>query len=322
MCKLTENIITYLKENIDIVSMSQNIQNSHPTYMLFNSQDFIGKVELAFDNLIHAMKDNKQEEEDSEKVEVGAGKRKFEQEASDSEDRPKRQRLNQQKFVPWDHIPNEIWMKHVLSHLSDKDKLSMSLTSKRFNALSQVPSLWKELTLDYEQIMENPQSCYELVERCTKLKSLRITNRNSYFAATPVLMNLLMKVKKTLTELRISSKIKRWNPYCAEKLGQLVHLKSLHICVEDNASMVRDEIKNLVDLEVLHFGRNLDDLPRSSNQGEDDDDYEHIQLPSILTKIRILDYQTVEDWEIWTFQYRKNSNEPMLMFPVLSDHEE
>ena len=316
MYKLTQNIITYLKENIDMESMSQKIKNSHPKYMLCNSQDFRGHIELAFNNLIKM----KQEEKPSVTVEVETGKRKFAQEAS-KEDCPKRQRLTEHKVAPWNQIPNEIWLNHVLSQLSDKDRVSMSLTSKRFNSLSQDPSLWKELILDYGQIMENPHSCYELMDRCTKLNSLWITNKDSYFAATPVLMNLLTKVKKTLTELRISSKIKRWNPYCAKKLSQLVNLKILHICVEDNASLVRGEIINLVDLEVLYFGRDLDDLPRSSNQESDDDDYEHIELPSILTKMMILDYQHVEEWRVWTYQYRKNLNEPMQNFPAISEHE-
>ena len=223
MYKLTQNIITYLKENIDMESMSQKIQNSHPKYMLCNSQDFRGHIELAFNNFIKMKL-----EEDFEKVKAETGKRKFAQEASKKEC-PKRQRLTELKIAPCNQIPNEIWLKHVLSQLSDKDRVSMSLTSKRFNTLSQDPSLWKELILDYEQIMENPHSCYELMDRCTKLNSLWITNKDSYFAATPVLMNLLTKVKKTLTELRISSKIKRWNPYCAKKLGQLVNLKILHM---------------------------------------------------------------------------------------------
>ena len=127
MNKLTQNIITYLKENIDMESMSQKIQNSHPRFMLCNSQDFRGHIELAFNKLIKF----KQEKEDSEKVEFETRKRKFAHEAS-KEECSKRQRLTENKVAPWNLIPNEIWLKHVLSQLSDKDRVSMSLTSKFF----------------------------------------------------------------------------------------------------------------------------------------------------------------------------------------------
>ena len=64
----------------------------------------------------------------------------------------------------------------VFRFLPQEDLVTVSLVNKRFTHLSKDPSLWTQLTLDYENIKQNAESCRKLVDRCKKLASIKITN--------------------------------------------------------------------------------------------------------------------------------------------------
>ena len=76
----------------------------------------------------------------------------------------------------WLRLSNEMALS-ILCLLPRKDLVTISQINRKFRDLSKDDSLWKELTLDYENIKENIQSCRALVARCGKLSHLKITNK-------------------------------------------------------------------------------------------------------------------------------------------------
>ena len=76
----------------------------------------------------------------------------------------------------WLRLSNEMALS-ILCLLPQKDLVTISRVNRKFRELSMDDSLWKELTLDYENIKENIESCRALVARCGKLSHLKITNK-------------------------------------------------------------------------------------------------------------------------------------------------
>ena len=78
----------------------------------------------------------------------------------------------------WLRLSDEMAL-YILRHLPQTSLKTVSLVNKKLRDLSRDDSLWTELTLDYQDIKHNEESCINLVQKCKKLVSLKISN-NSY----------------------------------------------------------------------------------------------------------------------------------------------
>ena len=86
--------------------------------------------------------------------------------------------------------------------LPQEDLATVSLVNKKFRNLSRDDRLWRELTLDYQDIKQSAGSYRKLLERSKKLSSLTITNksRNSGSFNT---MSVVIRSKKSLQILEM-----------------------------------------------------------------------------------------------------------------------
>ena len=159
----------------------------------------------------------------------------------------------------WPTLSNEIILM-ILRHLPLKELVKVSLINKKFRDFSRDDSLWTELTLDYEDIKQNAESCRKLVERCKKLASLKISNQ-SYNEKTLNIMTVVIRAKESLKSLEVHPFMKTWTPTAMTKLGQLKNLTSLSMYFSSDASAVNrfsgaqmlEELAKLDKLEVLNL---------------------------------------------------------------------
>ena len=135
----------------------------------------------------------------------------------------------------WMRLPDEMVL-IILLHLPQKDLVTVSLINRRFRDISRDDSLWKDLILDYEDIMQNTDICRKLVERCKKLESLKITNKlrpypyyslRSQNSMSVTLMSVVILAKRSLKRLDVDSSIQNWTDVALAKLGQMGELKSI-----------------------------------------------------------------------------------------------
>ena len=96
----------------------------------------------------------------------------------------------------WPTLSDEIVLM-ILRHLPLKELVKVSLINKKFRDFSRDDSLWTELTLDYEDIKQNAESCRKLVERCKKLASLKISNESKNWKPLNI-MTVVIRAKETL----------------------------------------------------------------------------------------------------------------------------
>ena len=68
----------------------------------------------------------------------------------------------------WLRLPDEMTL-HIFSLLPKELLKTVALVNKKFRHLSN--GLWTGLTLDYEDIKHNTESCKDFVQRCKKMKA-------------------------------------------------------------------------------------------------------------------------------------------------------
>ena len=100
----------------------------------------------------------------------------------------------------WPRLSDEIALL-ILRLLPQKDLVSVSLVNRKFRDLSKDPSLWTQLTLDFENIKQNAESCRKLVDRCKKLASIKITNKSQNCCKLNI-MTVVIRAKESLQSLR------------------------------------------------------------------------------------------------------------------------
>ena len=159
----------------------------------------------------------------------------------------------------WPILSNEMVLM-ILRHLPLKELAKMSLINKKFRDFSRDDSLWTELTLDYEDIKQNAESCRKLVERCKKLANLKISNE-SHNWLTLNIMTVVTRAKESLKSLEVHPSMTTWSPAAMAKLGQMKNLTSLTLKVNTDAKQVYsyegakilEELAKLDKLEVLNL---------------------------------------------------------------------
>lgn len=162
---------------------------------------------------------------------------------------------------PWPRLSDEIVLL-ILRHLPRKDLVKVSLINKRFRDLSRDDSLWTELTLDFDDIKLKADSCRKLVERCKKLASIKISNKNVFNWDVPLnIMTVVIRAKDTLKRLEVDSLMRTWRPAAMAKLGQMKKLTflSMSFCSDTLAvngyagAEMLQELSKLDKLEVLNL---------------------------------------------------------------------
>ena len=161
---------------------------------------------------------------------------------------------------PCNSIPNEIWMNNILNLLSVEDLVSVSKTNKKFRTLSLDPSLWKTLTLDYRTIMRKPKCYKDLLQRCSKLRHLKITSTHGTVASPLKIMGFLNQVKETLTSLTIESSVESHNIMELSSSWSKADMRKL-----ENIKILKKDVLEKC-LSVLH---NIVSLGQSNNLRND-----------------------------------------------------
>lgn len=159
----------------------------------------------------------------------------------------------------WLSLSNEMVFS-ILRLLPQKDLVTISRINKKFRDLSRDEGLWRELTLDYQNIKENNQSCRDLLARCGKLSHLKITNKlfdnpppspivyrddsdnddeqeqtnenandEDFDDTAPLnIMSVVIEAEATLTSLHIETDwVSKWSPNALSQLGQMKQLQEL-----------------------------------------------------------------------------------------------
>ena len=143
-------------------------------------------------------------------------------------------------------IPDEIWIS-ILSYLAPLSLCSMSKTSHRYNQLIRDPTLWTNLTIDWQSIKKCTISVEGIINRSTKIKSLTVRNMTSEQVNSPQIVMIVKKTKETLTSLTFSPEIALSNDAVA-KLGTMTNLTSLELAGDWIKSTGVKEIGNLKSL--------------------------------------------------------------------------
>ena len=157
------------------------------------------------------------------------------------------------------HWPDEVVL-FILRLLPQEDLVTISLINKRFWNLSKDPSLWTQLTLDYENIKHNAESCRKLVDRCKQLSSLNIKNTSINFSKLNI-MTVVIRAKESLKSLKVDHSMANWTPAAMSKLGTLRNLTRLSLSFNSDSKSANsyagaemlEELKNLDKLEVLNL---------------------------------------------------------------------
>jgi len=146
-------------------------------------------------------------------------------------------------------IPDEIWIS-ILSYLPPFSLCSMSKTSHRYNQLARDPTLWTNLTIDWQSIKNCTISVEGIINRSTKIKSMTVRNRTFEQVNSPQIVMIVKKTKETLTSLTFSPEIALGNNAVA-KLGTMTNLTSLELAGDWIKTTGVKEIGNLKKLERL-----------------------------------------------------------------------
>ena len=128
----------------------------------------------------------------------------------------------------WLRLSDEMVL-FVLRLLPKKDLVTVSMINKKFRDLSRDVSLWTELTLNHQNIKQNPNSCRKLLERCKKLTSIKITNS---IHESLNIMTVVIRSVKSLTSLDVFDSCQKWTPAALTKLGQMKQLTSLEMSLD------------------------------------------------------------------------------------------
>eukprot|EP00092_Neocalanus_flemingeri_P036684 GFUD01039939.1.p1 GENE.GFUD01039939.1~~GFUD01039939.1.p1 ORF type:complete len:363 (-),score=105.40 GFUD01039939.1:18-1106(-) len=156
-------------------------------------------------------------------------------------------------------VPDEVWIS-ILSFLPPFSLCSMSKTSHRFNCLSRDPTLWTNLTIDWQSIKNHTTSVEGIINRSTRIKSMTVRNRTFEQVNSPQIVMIVKKANSTLTSLTFSPdwdsaeigtmEITLGNNAIA-KLGTMTNLTSLELAGDWIKTAGIKAISNLVKLEKL-----------------------------------------------------------------------
>ena len=152
------------------------------------------------------------------------------------------------------HWPDEVVL-FILRLLPQEDLVTISLINKRFWNLSKDPSLWTQLTLDYENIKHNAESCRKLVDRCKQLSSLNIKNTSINFSKLNI-MTVVIRAKESLKSLKVDHSMANWTPAAMSKLGTLRNLTRLSLSFNSDSKSAN----SYAGAEMLEELKNLDKL--------------------------------------------------------------
>ena len=150
----------------------------------------------------------------------------------------------------WLRLSDEMAL-YILHHLPQESLMTVSLINKKFRDLSRDDSLWKELTIEYEDIKHNEESCGDLVHRCKKL-TIRVSTRGN----SKMLGELANLEKLEVLNLMITGYHDSLIPIMKSVFKKLRKLKRVEI---DFVSGVVREcfvdalVTNNPDLRVLHL---------------------------------------------------------------------
>ena len=120
-------------------------------------------------------------------------------------------------------IPKELLLK-IFGHLSYTELSRVYLTCRRLKDVSRDPALWRKVTLEYEWIKNSTQACRDHVSRCSSLKELVITGAERRMVNSVKVMSVILKAKRTLTSIILSSSLS--NP-SLQKISKMTQLRKL-----------------------------------------------------------------------------------------------
>ena len=150
----------------------------------------------------------------------------------------------------WLSLSDEMAL-YILRHLPQQSLKTVSLVNKKFRDLSRDDSLWKELTIDYEDIKHNEESCGELVHRCKEL-TIRVSTRGN----SKMLGELANLEKLEVLNLMITGYHYSLIPTMKSVFKKLKKLKRVEIdfvCGVVRECFVDALVTNNPDLTVLHL---------------------------------------------------------------------
>ena len=150
-----------------------------------------------------------------------------------------------------DLVPDEMWLK-LLLHLDSFSITQFGAISHRFNAITKDPSLWEKLEIDVANINANLPSAKAIIGVASKLKQLKINNKNEEKVDDAVVASLILKAKDVLKELNLSDEIKLKNKAVVRfgNLSELESLKLLSDAITATGLKAIGKLRNLVKLEI------------------------------------------------------------------------
>jgi len=195
----------------------------------------------------------------------------------------------------WPLLSDEVVLA-ILRYLPQKVLGTLSRVNKRMRDLSRDDSLWTEITLDYEDITQREGSCRDLVERCKKLASLKITHKENFFSSVSSnIMPVVIGAKNCLKSLEVDWSLNYWTDAAMCELSKMKGLRNLSFAF--NFVQNPKRLSNLAQLDQLEI------LKINYNGGED---------KTLLNQLRNLD-QTMKN----VFQQLKKLK--IVYFPFTSD---
>ena len=143
-------------------------------------------------------------------------------------------------------LPTEVLLM-IFSLLSQSDLVSISQTCQVLKQVACDPSLWTEITLNYEAIRKSTWACRELIGRCTMLNHLTITSTRTDIDSAKV-MSVVVKRQDTLTYLKIDNDKGLHNSAMTE-LSKMTNLRHLVMGGERLESNGLSLLTNLTELQ-------------------------------------------------------------------------
>ena len=127
----------------------------------------------------------------------------------------------------WPLLSDEVVLT-ILRYLPQNVLVTLSMVNKRMRDLSRYDSLWTELTLDYEDILQSEGSCRGLVERCKKLASIKITHKENFFSSVSSnIMPVVIRAKNCLKSLEVDWSLNYWTDAAMCELSKMKGLRNL-----------------------------------------------------------------------------------------------
>jgi len=151
----------------------------------------------------------------------------------------------------WPLLSDEVVLA-ILRYLPQKVLGTLSRVNKRMRDLSRDDSLWTEITLDYEDITQREGSCRDLVERCKKLASLKITHKENFFSSVSSnIMPVVIGAKNCLKSLEVDWSLNYWTDAAMCELSKMKGLRNLSFTMNSVQNPI--SVSNLAQLDQLEI---------------------------------------------------------------------